>query len=110
MFRSVTASRHLAFGEETREILNESVNEGEEAHRFMVDTLRSGTKAAETMIGGMGGGVTYSVIQDGLTLDTELIQIFILAVVLMGLFISLHWYYERRSNEEYLSPETNYSI
>lgn len=65
----------------------------------MVDTLRSGTKAAETMLGGMGGGIAYSVVQDGRVPLGKFKMIFLVTIVLMALFILLHKYYEWREGE-----------
>lgn len=67
----------------------------------MVDTLRSGTKAAETMLGGMGGGIAYSVVQDGKVPLSEVKVVFVVTVVLMALLILLHKYYEWREGEKY---------
>lgn len=65
----------------------------------MVDTLRSGTKAAETILGGMGGGIAYSVIQDGRVPLGEVKMVFLVTMVLMALFILLHKYYEWRKGK-----------
>lgn len=65
----------------------------------MVDQLRSGTRAAETIIGGMFGGSTFSIVSDGsLGLD-GLFWILVMTVAAMALFIGLHWWYEIRRGE-----------
>lgn len=67
----------------------------------MVDWLRSGTKAAETIMGGMAGGIAFSLISDGLLPPREIGILAIVTVILMALFITAHWYYERRRGEPF---------
>lgn len=67
----------------------------------MVDTLRTGTKAAETIIGGMAGGVAYSIINDDTTLMYDIKWVFVVSIALIGLFVLLHWYYEWKTGEPY---------
>ena len=62
----------------------------------MVDHLYSGTKAAETIIGGMFGGAIYSFTRDGVPSMTDLGWIVILFLVSVGLFMALHWWYEKQ--------------
>lgn len=64
----------------------------------MVDTLRRGTRAAETIMGGIYGGASYNWLSDGMT-AADIVAVMGLTVVLMGLYVALGWYYERRRGQ-----------
>lgn len=67
----------------------------------MTDILRSGTRAAETMIGGMAGAFAYSVTTDGIPTGRDLVLILIVAIAIIALFILLHEYYGRVKGEPF---------
>lgn len=65
----------------------------------MVDQLRSGTRAAETIIGGMFGGSAFRIVSDGLPGLEGFFWILVMSVAAMALFVGLHWWYEERRGE-----------
>lgn len=65
----------------------------------MVDQLRSGTRAAETIIGGMFGGAAFSIVSDGMPGPEGSFWILVMTVAALVLFIGLHWWYETRRGE-----------
>lgn len=65
----------------------------------MVDVLRAGTKAGEVLVGGMAGGVAYSIIEDGIPGTEDLLWIFFVFAVLVLTIIALRLWYERQRGE-----------
>lgn len=67
----------------------------------MVNHLYSGTRAAETIIGGMFGGAIYSFTNEGLPSLTDFGWITILFLSAVGLHVGLHWWYEHQRGEQF---------
>ncbi len=67
----------------------------------MVDILYTGTKAGETIIGGMVGGLVYSIISEGVVGIGDISSIVGVFFVLTFLFFALHWWYERKRGEPF---------
>lgn len=65
----------------------------------MVDILRRGSRAAETMIGGLYGGAAFSGIANGGSIVADVLWITFFYVIVTGLYIAIAKYYESRKGE-----------
>ena len=67
----------------------------------MVDILYSGTRTAETILGGMFGASIYSFTNSGIPSGVDLALIVLLFVAAVVLHMTLHGWYEMQRGEQF---------